>query len=366
MLDGVSSRCFFDAELWHMVHYSVGATECTGQALAVCPALRLVAVVTDVGRKIEVFEIPKGPFYEDPPPKVLFNRVAIMRIPCSDAENTFRLREQQGVPACIAFTDSSCPTPNLLLVADCAAHTVRMIDVVRKEQMGTVGERSAVRFPRSVATKGSFVAVGRWESATEGSHEIDLFEHSDSAWRLVRSVGSGFGMPGPAHGQLHCPLSMIFTPDCSFLWVVDAYNNRISKVCRETGELAQIRTTGTKIPIFIESDDVGYALVLFMGTTGIRVFEGHEFSGEKRRFPLEDGPGNYFFVQLARMPEFGILALNTRNDKLTTLAIPMKLHILGTPDIRVAWMGAVRRGYLHRTLLGKPSAGLGRTDKRPK
>jgi hypothetical protein len=161
-----------------------------------------------------------------------------------------------------------------------------------------------------VAARGSLVAVSAWKKGDSGDHVVRVFEGSGAMWTATRVVGGGFGGPGSAHGQLHCPRGLRFTGDGTGLAVADDSNHRVSVFRVEDGSFARHVATGLRSPYDVEECEGGWLVARYSSHT--IEFVGGDVGGggvgRARLGKVGRGDGEFFDPSaLALVPGLGLV-----------------------------------------------------------
>ncbi len=277
-----------------------------GVGLAVCPALGLLVTSNSDENTLSVFALPRSNGAGAGAGLAL---VCTLGGAASPAPMQFDFWSGDGYSGWMAFTGPA--TSRLLLLTDAGHDAVHVIDVVGRNHVGYVAAPGTIAGPRGVAAKGSLVVVSAWK-ADSGEHVVRVFEGSGAMWTAVRVVAGGFGGPGRADGQLHCPYGLRFTFDDAGLAVADAGNRRVSLFRVEDGSFARHVATGLRGLYDVEECEGGWLVVCQTDHT-------IEFVGGDVGRPRlgEEGIGDREFLYpsaLALVPGLGLVVREEGND----------------------------------------------------
>ena len=250
-----------------------------------------------------------------------------------------------SVSGWMAFTGPA--TSPLLLVTDAGHDAVHVIDVVGRVHVGYVAAPGIIAGPRGVAARGSLVAVSAWEEWDSGDHVVRLFEGSGASWSAVRVVGGGFGGPGRARGQLHCPRGLRLTGDGTGLVVADERNRRVTMFRVDDGSFVRHVATRLIYPWDVEECEGGWLVAC--GLSHAVKFVSDGVGGRARLGEFGDGDGELEAPSaLALVPGLGLVVRETGNSRLQLFATPDAIAMASMSAWRVAWMVAVARGAARR------------------
>jgi hypothetical protein len=246
----------------------------------------------------------------------------------------------RGFSGFLAFSGAS--SPRLLLLTDAGHGAVHAIDVSVQAHVGYVAAPGTLSGPRGVAARGSLVAVSTWETA----HVVRVFEGSGATWAAVREVAGGFGAPGSADGQLHCPYGLRFTNDGTALAVADADNHRVSVFRVEDGSFVR-HDTAPNGPVDVENCEDGW----LVSCRGSHTVEHVRFGGGRcgRLAWLNTDSVDLFWpAALTLVPALGLVVRDLFKQRVCVLATPDALAMARMSLTRVGWMAAVLRGTLQQ------------------
>jgi hypothetical protein len=216
----------------------------------------------------------------------------------------------------MAFTGPA--TSRLLLLTDAGHDAVHVIDVAGGVHAGYVAAPGTIAGPRGVAARGSLVAVSAWKKRGSGEHVVRVFEGSGAMWSEVRVVGDGFGGPGSADGQLHCPRGLRFSGDGTGLAVADGGNSRVSVFRVEDGSFARHVATGLGWPFDVEECEGGWLVACDAPSHTIEFVGGDVGGGGVGRARLGkkgSGDGEFCFPSaLALVPGLGLVVREMGNE----------------------------------------------------
>ena len=134
----------------------------------------------------------------------------------------------------------------------------------------------------------------------------------------MRVVGGGFGGPGSADGQLHCPRGLRFTGDGTGLVVADVGNRRVSVFRAEDGSFVRHVATGLTYPRDVEECESGWLVACgFLSSHTIEFVGGDVDGGGVGRARLgKRGSGDGEFKvpsALALVPGLGLVVREISN-----------------------------------------------------
>jgi hypothetical protein len=320
-----------------------------GNGLAHCATLGVFVVSTFDG----TLHVVKTP--------VVGTRVAMERLytlggPSSKPPMTFNFSELDNSGR-MAFTGP--PHRRRLLVVENVRNLVHVIDVVGKVHEGYLAEAGIIQGPVGIAATESMVAVSAWKYYHQRDHVVFLFGGDGDKWTRIHMLKTGFGAPGSAYGQLHCPHGVRFTADGTEVVVADCYNHRVSAFCVEDGTFVRHVTTQVRYPWDVEEWDGGW-MVISWETREIKFVH----NGATRQAPLNldtqrmlGAPG-----ATALVPGLGLL-VRTRfcGGRVFAFATYDTIAMAGMSVNRMGWMLAVARCALAR---GRVTGGRARKSRK--
>jgi hypothetical protein len=285
--------------------------------LAACPALGLLVTSNHKDNTLSVFALARSSGAgAGAGASAGLALVCTLGGASSPSPMQFKFLDGNGYSGWMAFTGLA--TSRLLLLTDAGHDAVHVIDVAGRVHTGYVAAPGTIAGPRGVAARGSLVAVSAWKKGDSGEHVVRVFEGSGAMWRAVRVVGGGFGGPGRADGQLHCPLGLRFTGDGTGLAVADRGNDRVSVFRVEDGSFARHVATGLDGPYDVEECEGGW-LVVCRGSHTIEfvgVDVGGGGVGRARLGKRGSGDGEFISPSaLALVPGLGLVVREIPNER---------------------------------------------------
>jgi hypothetical protein len=352
------------------------ATTCSNgcgiDGMAACAALGLVVTSNCDDNTLKVFALPDSLSYNSSTGRGL-PLVCTLGGASSRAPMQFRFYDASSSSGRMAFTGPA--TARVLLVTDAGHEAVHVINVAGRAHVGYVAAPGTIDGPRGVAARGSLVAVSAWQDWGGGDHVVRVFEGSGATWTAARVVGGGFGGPGSADGQLDRPFGLRFSADGTGLAVVDASNSRVSVFRVGDGSFARHVATGLGGPCDVEEYDGGWLVacplahtIEFVGGSSVGS-GGDSGAGRARLGKVGSGDGEFLLpAALALVPGLGLVVRDVGNrGRLQVFATPDAIAMASMSAQRVAWMVAVARGGIRRTLgSAVPPAHQPRTRQRGK
>ena len=282
-----------------------------GYGVAACPSLGLL-VTSDVNNNtLSVWSLPSGAGFGIVSGLVLQYTLGGKG---SRAPMHFIFRWGSG---CLAFTppppsSGSQILPHLLFVTDAGHNAVHIMDVRGGgNHVGYLAPPGSIAGPRGVAVSGvaSLAAVSAWNDVDWGDrHMVFVYRGSDgSHWTHVRTIGGGFGAPGPADRQLRMPLGLRFSADGSAICVAVWGNDRLSMFRVGNGGFMRHITTGLRNPRDVEEVEGGW-LVANSGTDTVEFVNNGGDGGRPFLGKAGGGDGAFCFLSaLALVPGLGLI-----------------------------------------------------------
>ncbi len=277
-----------------------------GLGMAACPALGLLVTSNDNDNTLSAFALPRSSGAG-----AGAGAGAGLALVCTQ----FKFWDGNA-SGWMAFTGPA--TSRLLLLTAAGHDAVHVIDVAGRVHVGYVAAPGTIAGPRGVAARGSLVAVSAWKHGYSGEHVVHVFEGSGAMWTAVREVAGGFGGPGSADGQLHCPYGLRFTGDGVGLAVADWCNVRVSVFRVEDGSFARHVATGLDRPFDVEECEGGWLVACWSSNT-IEFVGGDVDGGGVGRARLgKRGSGDGEFINpsaLALVPGLGLVVREIINAR---------------------------------------------------
>ena len=262
------------------------------------------------------------------------------------------------------ITNTTAPMP-LLVVSDHGHGAVHLVDVVKQRHAGYVAAPWSIAGPHGVAAcnTGTLakVAVSSWKDSRSGRswkeshsarHVVHIFmdRGGGGGWEAVQVIGSGFGLPGPADGQLAYPMGVGFCADGREVCVADRGNRRMSVFRVVDGAFVRHMVTRLRGNDMEEVEN-NWALPCVDSNTVEFVDDG----GHTRLVLGKFGTGDGEFVDpmaLALVPGLGLVVreygVYGSHGRLQVFATPDMVAVQRMAPIRVAWMAATARASLRR------------------